>query len=113
VAALVLASAIVARLRVGAANQLKQPASRVSFYKLMLATQHLWSTLQLVGTMLTEAQRIQVWEKYIEEVRDTALLPHRRERSCPRVLRQPVSSWPRKTDQPSYDGQATIEVVHI
>jgi len=113
VAALVLASAIVARLRVAAADQLKQPASRMSFYKLMSATQQLWSTLQIVGAMLTEAQRIQVWEKYIEEVRDTALLPHRRQRSCPRVLRQPVSSWPRKTDQPSHEGHAVIEVVHI
>jgi hypothetical protein len=113
VAALVLASAIVARLRVAAADQLKQPASRMSFYKLMLATQQLWSTLQFVGTTLTAAQRIQIWEKYIEEVQNTALLPHRRQRSCPRVLRQPVSSWPRKTDQPSYDGDAVIEVVHI
>jgi hypothetical protein len=38
---------------------------------------------------------------------------HRRERSCPRVLRQPVSSWPRKTDQPSFEGHTQIEVVHI
>jgi hypothetical protein len=113
VAALVLASAIVARLRVAAADQLKQPASRMSFFKLMLATQQLWSTLQFVGMTLTAAQRVQIWEKYIEEVRDTALLPHRRQRSCPRVLRQPVSSWPRKTDQPSFDGHAQIEVVHI
>jgi hypothetical protein len=113
VAAVVLASAILARLRVAAADELKLPASRMSFYKLMLATQQLWSTLHFMGGVLSKAQRRHVWKQYVETVERTAVLRERRTRSCPRVLRQPVSSWPRKTDQPSHTGQATIKVVRL
>lgn len=37
----------------------------------------------------------------------------RRARSCPRVLRQPVSSWPCKTDQPSRTGSVQIKVLPL
>lgn len=113
VSALVLASAVLARLRVAAADQLTLPSSRMSFYKVMLATQQLWSALEFIGAVLTQAQRTQVWEKYMDTMRHTAVLPKRRERSCPRVLRQPVKSWPRKTNQRSRTGQVEIKVVRV
>lgn len=113
VSALVLASAVLARLRVAAADQLKLPASRMSFFKVMLATQQLWNTLEFIGAQLSSAQRVQVWEKYMEAIRHTAVLRERRERSCPRVLRQPVKSWPRKTNQRSRTGQVEIKVVRV
>lgn len=53
----------------------KLPASRMSFYKLMLATQQLWSTLQFMGGVLSKAQRRHVWEQYVETVRHTAVFP--------------------------------------
>jgi hypothetical protein len=113
VSALVLASAVLARLRVAAADQLTLPASRMSFFKVMLATQQLWNTLEFIGAVLTQAQRTQVWEKYMDTMRHTAILRERRERSCPRVLRQPVKSWPRKTNQRSRTGQVEIKVVRV
>jgi hypothetical protein len=113
IAALVLASAVLARLRVEAATQLKVPPQRMSFYKLKLATQPLWDTYAIVGDTLNDAQRRQAWQRYMEFVRYSALLPERRARSCPRVLRQPVSSWPRKTDQPSHTGTVQIELVPL
>ena len=113
VSAVVLASAALARLRVVAADQLDLPASRMSFFKVMLATQQLWNTLEFIGAQLSPAQRAQVWDKYMDTVRDTAVLPERRERSCPRVLRQPVKSWPRKTNQRSRTGQVEIKVLRI
>ena len=113
IAALVLASAVLARLRVEAAVQMKVPPERMSFYKIKLATRPLWDTYQIVGDTLTEAQRRQAWQRYIEFIRDSAILPERRARSCPRVLRQPVSSWPRKTDQPSHQGTVTIKLVRV
>ena len=83
------------------------------FYKLKLATQPLWNTYEIMGTTLTEAQRQQSWQRYMESVRRTAVLPERRARSCPRVLRQPVSRWPRKLDQPSYTGKVQIKLVRV
>jgi hypothetical protein len=112
--ALVLASAVLAQLRVQAAERLNVPARRVSFYKLLLATHQLWGTYKLAGTSLPAAVKAHIWKQYVENVRDTALLRERRQRSCPRVLRQPVSGWPRKLDQPSHEGaEVTIEVVRV
>lgn len=111
IAAVVLASAVIAQLRVASAEQLKVQPSRMSFFKLMLATQSLWDTLEIMGEMLTPAQRHHAFKHYLDTVRHTAVLPERRARSCPRVLRQPVSSWPRKTNQRSHTGEVQIKVV--
>jgi len=113
IAALVLASAVLAHLRVRAAQELKVPPSRMSFFKLMLATQRLWDTFALLGQTLTTAQRQHAFEQYLDAVRHTAVLPERRDRSCPRALRQPVSSWPRKTNQLSHTGTVKIKLVCI
>ena len=113
IAAVVLASAVIAQLRVASAEELKVPPSRVSFFKLMLATQSLWNTFEMMGEVLTPAQRRHAFEHYLDTVRHTAVLPERRARSCPRVLRQPVSSWPRKTNQRSHTGEVQIKVVRV
>jgi Transposase DDE domain len=113
IAALVLASAVLAHLRVRAAQELKVPPSRMSFFKLILATQQLWTTFALMGQILTAAQRQHAFEQYLDTVRHTAVLPERRDRSCPRVLRQPVSSWPRKTNQKSYTGSVKIKLERV
>jgi len=113
IAALVLASAVLAHLRVRAAQELKVPPSRMSFFKLILATQQLWTTFALMGQILTAAQRQHAFEQYMDTVRHTAVLPERRDRSCPRVLRQPVSSWPRKTNQKSHTGSVKIKLVRV
>jgi hypothetical protein len=116
IAALVLASAVLARLRVEAATELKVPPQRMSFYKLKLATQPLWESYRIlhnVGHTLSGEQRLKIWQDYFELVRRSAVLPERRARSCPRVLRQPVSSWPRKTDQPSHSGSVQIKLARV
>ena len=113
IAAVVLASAVIARVRVETADGLKLPARRLSFYKLMLATQQLWGTFELAGTSLPPAIKARIWKQYLENVRRTAILPERRSRSCPRVLRRPVSKWPRKIDQPSYTGEVRLKLVRV
>lgn len=112
-AAIVLASALIARLRVEAATRAAVAPTRVSFYKLMLATEPLWALERLLGETLTRAQREQMLAKYFEEVRLTALLPERRARSCPRAVRQPVTGWPRKTTQRSHTGAVRLEITRI
>lgn len=113
IAALVLASAVLARLRVQAAIELKVPPQRMSFYKVKMITQPLWDTYQIMGETLSKAQQAKMWQHYVEMIRLSAVLPERRARSCPRVLRQPVSSWPRKTNQPSHTGSTQIKVVRV
>jgi hypothetical protein len=111
--AVVLASAVVAYIRVQAAERLQVPARRVSFYKLLIVTRELWGTYRLAGTALPAAIKARIWREYVDNVRLMAILPERRSRSCPRVLRQPVSSWPRKFDQPSRTGEVTLKVVRV
>lgn len=113
IAAVVLASAVIARVRVETADGLKLPARRLSFYKLMLATRQLWGTFELAGTTLPSVAKAHIWKQYLENVRRTAILPERRSRSCPRVLRRPVSKWPRKIDQPSYTGEVRLKLVRV
>lgn len=110
-AALVLASALIARLRVEAAERGAVAPTRMSFYKLRLATDELWATLALMGPLLSRTQYPLLLERYFELVQRTALLPERRARSCPRVVRQPVTKWPRKLDQPSHTGEVTLELM--
>ena len=113
IAAVVLASAVIARLRVDSAAELKVPATRLSFFKLMLATQSLWDTFEAMGEMLTAQQRSHLVKHYLKTVGKTALLKERRARSCPRAIRKPVSGWPRKTDQKSYTGEVQINMVPV
>jgi hypothetical protein len=109
--ALVLASAVLAHLRVEAAERLELPVRRVSFFKLMLATRKLWHAYEMAGTDLPAHLHARFWKQFVEDVQYTAILPKRRARSCARALRQPVSKWARKMDQPSYTGEVTLEVV--
>jgi hypothetical protein len=113
IAALVLASAIIARLRVEAGTALQVPPRRVSFSKLMSSTEELWSACRLAGELLTPPLLERMWKQYMDDVRSWAVLPERRSRSCPRVLRQPVSKWPRKIDQPSHIGKVKLELVCV
>jgi hypothetical protein len=113
IVAVVLASAVIARLRVASAAEIKVPTTRLSFFKLMLATQSLWDTFETMGELLTAEQRSHVFKHYLKTVRKTALLPERRARSCPRAIRKPVSGWPRKTDQLSHTGEVQISVVPV
>lgn len=113
IVAVVLASAVIARLRVASAAEIKVPTTRLSFFKLMMATQSLWDTFETMGELLTAEQRSHVFKHYLKTVSKTALLPERRARSCPRAIRKPVSGWPRKTDQPSHTGEVQISVVPV
>lgn len=113
IAAIVLASAVIARLRVQSATQLKVPSTRLSFFKLMLATQSLWDTFEVMGEVLTSEQRPLLFKNYLKIVSNTAVLKERRARSCPRAIRKPVSGWPRKTDQPSHTGEVQITLVPV
>jgi len=89
----VLAASLLARERDRAAAG-RVPVLRVSFIKLLELLRPLWLVLALGDDLLQDWQKEKLTERFYEQARG-CLAPRRRQRSCPRKVRQPVSGWPR------------------
>ena len=94
IAALILAYAVLVNYRVQAASVGEVGVLRISFMKTLQIVQGLWQLLEVTADMLTAAQVRLVVRRTLRNIADMAI-PKRRQRSCQRALRQPVSSWPR------------------
>ena len=94
IAALILAYAVLVDYRVEAAAVGEVGVLRISFMKTVRVVQGLWRFLEVSSDLLTPAQVRLVVRRSLRRIADMAI-PKRRQRSCPRALRQPVSSWPR------------------
>ena len=103
VAALVIATALLAQARAAAAGD-AVPVLQLSFVKLLNLVRSLWLTLDLGGDLLTARQQQALLVRCWAHAR-RLLTPRRRlPRSCPRVVRQPVRGWPRKTRNQAWQG---------
>lgn len=102
VAALVLCSALLATERARAAAG-RAPVLRVSFVKVLELLRPLWLTLALGEDLLIERQKDQLVRRFYDQMRRCVTAP-RRSRSCPRAVRQPVSSWTRLLHNESVEG---------
>lgn len=94
IAALILAYAVLVDYRIEAASVGEVGVLRISFLKTMQVVQGLWEFLEVSADLMTTEQLRLVVRRTLRHIADMAL-PQRRQRSCPRALRQPVSSWPR------------------
>jgi len=94
IAALILAYAVLVDYRVEAASVGQVGVLRISFLKTLQVVQGLWRFLELSADLLGPRQACLVVRRALQQIADMAI-PKRRARSCPRALRQPVSSWPR------------------
>jgi hypothetical protein len=103
VAALVVASALVAQARAEAADG-AVPVLQVSFVKLLALVRALWLTLELGGDLLTLRQQQTLVARFWAQARGLLTRRRRLPRSCPRAVRQPVRGWPRKTRNQSWQG---------
>ncbi len=104
IAAVVLASALLARERARAAAGVA-PVLRVSFIKTLELMRPLWLVLALGGDLLSARQQQQLTEKFLEWAGRYYVTPKRKgARSCPRAVRQPVRGWPRLRRNQSWDG---------
>ena len=109
IAALVLASAVLADERRRAAGPL--PALRVSFSKLLeRCIKPMWFYLDLAPDILTERQIAEIIRRSYARAR-RYLTPPRRARSCPRAVRQPIQAWPRLLQPDSITGTWHLRVV--
>jgi len=109
VAALVLATALIAKERAQAAAG-ELPVLRVSFVKVLELLQPLWLVFALGEDLLSERQKHQLVDRFYQQMRAMAT-GKRRSRSCPRTVRQPVRGWPRKTKNISHEGEISYEIV--
>jgi hypothetical protein len=94
IAALIMAYAILVEERIKAAKVGEVPVLRISFLKTLEAIRGLWHFLEVTEDLLdARGVRLAV-RRTMRRIAEMAI-PKRRQRSCPRALRQPVSSWPR------------------
>jgi hypothetical protein len=94
IAALILAYAMLVDERIKAAKVGEVGVLRISFAKVLEMVQGLWRFLQCAEGVLTEKQARLIIRRAMRQLAEE-LVPKRRQRACPRKLRQPVSSWPR------------------
>jgi hypothetical protein len=110
IAAVVLASALLARER-ARAEAGQTPVLRVSFVKTLELLRPLWLTLALGGDLLSARQKRQLTERFLERAGRQVTPRRRRPRSCPRAVRQPVSGWPRLRRNPSWNGPVHFKIL--
>lgn len=111
IAAVVLASALLARERARAAAG-QVPVLRISFLKTLELMRPLWLTLAIGGELLSARQKQQLTEKFLAFAGRWCVTPKRkRPRSCPRAVRQPVSGWPRLRRNQSWEGPVHFKLL--
>jgi Transposase DDE domain len=94
IAALILAYAVLVDYRVAAAGAGEVGVVRISFLKTLQLVQGLWGFLAVSADLL-KPHGVRLLVRRTLRLMAEMAIPKRRQRSCPRALRQPVSSWPR------------------
>lgn len=94
IAALILAYTLLVDERIKAAKPGEVGVLRISFVKVLEMVQGLWRFLECAQGVLTERQERLIIRRALRQLADERV-PERRQRTCPRKLRQPVSGWPR------------------
>lgn len=94
IAALLLAQALLVDARCTAARQGEVTVLRISFRETLRLVRGLW-TLLVIGEGIHSAKQVRALIRRTLKRISGHVTPQRRDRSCPRAVRQPVSSWPR------------------
>jgi hypothetical protein len=110
IAAVVLASALLARERARVADG-QTPVLRVSFLKTLELMRPLWLTLALGGDLLSARQKQQLTARFLDHARRYVTPRRKRPRSCPRAVRRTVSPWPRLTRNQSWEGPVHFKIL--
>lgn len=112
IAALILAYAMLVEERLQAATLGQVEVLRISFAKVLEMVQGLWRFLECAEGVLSEKQVRLIVRRAMRELAEE-LVPKRRQRACPRKIRQPVSSWPRLLRNTYESGPVEYEVQPI
>lgn len=109
IAALVLASALLATERARAAPG-PVPVLRVSFVKVLECVRACWLMLGWFEDLVTDRQKNQFMRRAYKHM-GRCVTAKRRSRSCPRAVRQPVTGWPRLLHNESVKGPLHFKVL--
>lgn len=109
IAAIVLASAVIASERARAATG-TVPALRISFSQILQIVRGMWLCLGPFDDILTEPQKGRVVRRGRALIRRSVLAP-RRPRTCARAVRQTVTKWPRLLTPRSIEAPWELQLV--
>ena len=109
IAAIVLASAVLATERARAANG-AVPVLRVPFGHVLNIVRGMWLFFGPFDDLMTERQKQHVVRRWHTLMRHS-LTAKRRPRSCLRALRQPTKAWPRMLQPTSVTAPFDLKVV--
>jgi hypothetical protein len=109
IAALVLASAMLATERARAANG-QVPVLRVSFGQVLTVVRGMWLFFGPFDDLTTEDLKRRVMRRGYALMRRSLTKP-RRSRTCPRAVRQPVTRWPRLLHTRSIEGPLHFQML--
>jgi len=109
IAAMVLASAVIAHERARAATD-QIPALRVSFSQVLNVVRGMWLFFGPFDDVFTDQQKTQVIRRGRALIRRSLTGP-RRPRTCPRAVRQPVTRWPRLMQPESIEAPWQFQIV--
>jgi len=109
IAAIVLASAVIADERAGVATG-HIPPLRVSFGQVLNIVRGMWLFLGPFDDVFTEQQKTRVVRRGRALIRRGLLVP-RRPRTCARAVRQPVTRWPRLLRPESIEAPWQLQIV--
>ena len=109
IAAIILATALLARERARAANG-QVPVLRVKFGVVLAIVRSMWFYLGPLEDLLTARQKEQVVKRG-ETLMRRCLTGTRRSRTNPRAVRQPIRGWPRLQQTHSVEGPLQFKVV--
>jgi hypothetical protein len=117
IAALLMASALVAQERLAVAAEAggeveAAGAVRISLSICLEHTQALWIVLSAAQGLMDEAAQRELVRRVRQQIAACAL-PPRRARSCERKVRQPVRKWPRMIAPTSTSSPTKYEVTRI
>lgn len=109
IAAIVLASAVIARERARTATG-QLPALRVSFGQVLNVVRGMWLVLGPFDDIFTARQKTRVVRRGRVLIRRSVIAP-RRPRTCSRAVRQPVTRWPRLMKPESIEQPWVLQLV--
>jgi hypothetical protein len=109
IAAIILATALLARERARAANG-QVPVLRVKFGVVLAVVRSMWFYLGPLEDLLTARQKNQVVKRG-EALMRRCVTANRRSRTNPRAVRQPIRGWPRLQQTNSVEGPLQFKVV--
>jgi hypothetical protein len=112
-ACVVLASALLARVRLESAAALDCGVPRVSLRRVRAVVAPLWMFLELAQGEISERQQAAILAKAQLQLEREALLPARRPRRCARAVRAPVGKWPRLLTRSDHKGHPILEITRF